>query len=246
MVGIIEEKLCLALDNINTMSEVIVRVQLLKPYMSYFKIGIGSFGAFGPEIVRLIINEGANVFLDLKFFDIPNTVYQACYEAAKLGVHIMNVHSLGGLDMMKAALQGAKKGAEEARCRVPKVIGVTVLTSFEQASLQKAWNLKVDLPQQVRYLTQQVMQAGLDGIVCAASDLIWLKPIVPESFFVVTPGISNVSGKAGSDQMRVMSPLQAIQQGSNLLVIGRAINDEETNAKRQQVAKEILQSISHS
>lgn len=230
-----KKHLCLALDEMKSLEELRERVRELKDYIGLFKVGLGSFTMWGPRAVEIIHEEGGQVFLDLKFNDIPATVEEACRRAASLGVFMCNVHASAGLEAMKAARKGAG-----TQC---KVIAVTVLTAIDESALQHDLNVSCSLNDQVLHLAKLTKEAGLDGIVCSAQDLSWIKNKLPEDFIFLTPGISGSSGKAGSDQKRVMSASEALKSGSTFLVVGRAINSKANTLERQEEARKILKEM---
>lgn len=181
------------------------------------KIGKELFTRAGPELVRELVNRGFDVFLDLKFHDIPNTVAKACAAAADLGVWMMNVHASGGRKMLEAAHEAlAKKGTDR-----PLLIAVTVLTSMGQEDLSEI-GIDVTPQQQVQRLALLSRDCGLDGVVCSPLEVAGLKKEMGGDFLLVTPGIRPTGSDSG-DQKRIMTPLQAIQTGSHYLVIGRPI-----------------------
>ena len=232
--------MCLALDNIKTINELEETVNELSPAVGLFKIGKETFTRLGSEAVKLVQRCDANVFLDLKYHDIPNTVKGASSAATEMGVYMFNVHCTGGLEMMKAAVAGAKEAAERNNIKKPKIIGVTLLTSIDNVILNKELLVGKEVNEYVLHLAKMAQEAGLDGIVCSANDLDFLKVHFPEEFMFVTPGIKGVSTSAGADQKRVSSPSGAISVGSSILVIGRAI----TNAPdRLKAAYEIIEDM---
>ena len=237
------ERVCLPLDGLNTIEEVKARVEELSPVVGLFKIGKESFTRFGPEVVKLVQDHGANVFLDLKYHDIPNTVRGAADAATKMGVFMFNIHASGGLEMMKAALEGATKAAEKYRVERPKITAVTVLTSIDQETLNAQIKVEGKVEDQVLQLAKLANEAGLDGIVCSAADLYAVKDKLPEGFMYVTPGIKGPNTPAGSDQKRVFTPGNAIEDGSTILVIGRAITGPATAEERLKAGYEVLQDI---
>lgn len=234
---------CLPLDGLNTIEEVKARVEELSPVVGLFKIGKETFTRFGPEVVKLVQKSGADVFLDLKYHDIPNTVKGAADAATKLGVYMFNVHASGGLEMMQAAAEGAKEGAAKYGTKVPKITAVTVLTSIDNDILNYQLNVPGHLSGQVLKLAQLSQQAGLDGIVCSAVDLSSIKDRLPKDFMFVTPGIKGPNTPAGADQKRVFTPGNAIEDGSSILVIGRAITGHTTPEERVQAGYEVLQDM---
>ncbi|MBU0467139.1 MAG: orotidine 5'-phosphate decarboxylase [Nanoarchaeota archaeon] len=140
---------CLPLDGLATVYDVSARVQELSPVVGLFKIGKETFTRFGPEAVRVVQSYGADVFLDLKYHDIPNTVRGAADAATQLGVRMFNVHASGGLEMMQAAVEGARNGAEKYKVEVPKIIAVTVLTSIDQKMLNNQLRVPGKVEEQV-------------------------------------------------------------------------------------------------
>ncbi|MCF7791966.1 MAG: orotidine-5'-phosphate decarboxylase [Victivallales bacterium] len=237
------EKLCLPLDGLNSIDEVKSRLEELYPVAGLFKVGKESYTRFGPLIVEIIHKFGAKVFLDLKYHDIPNTVEGAANAAANLGVYMFNVHASGGSEMMKAAKTGAQKGAGESGNVVPRIIAVTVLTSLDRNIMNNEINIQGTVEKQVFKLANLTCNAGLDGIVCSAADLYALKDQMPENFMYVTPGIKGPNTQAGKDQKRVFTPGNAVKDGADILVVGRAITGHKTAGERIQAGYEVLKDI---
>lgn len=209
-------------------------VDALDPKHCALKVGSELFTRFGTQFVKQLINKQFAVFLDLKFHDIPNTVAKSCKAGADLGVWMMNVHASGGTDMMQAA----KTALEPYGKTKPLLIAVTVLTSFNAANLTQI-GVQTPLMQQVTNLATLAYTAGLDGVVCSAHEVQAIKALCDSSFLAVTPGI-RLPDNSLDDQSRVMTPQQAIQAGSDYLVVGRPI----TQAKDPSVVvSEILASI---
>ena len=229
-----KEKVCLALDNLETLEDVKSLVSELKDYVGMYKIGKGSFTKFGPEVVNLIHSIGGEVFLDLKYHDIPNTVKDAAYSATKLGVYMFNVHASGGSEMIKAAREGITEAVEKFNLRKPKLISVTVLTSINQDIMNDELRVTGSVEEQVLHLAKLSYDNGADGIVCSAADLDFVKDKLPSNFMYVTPGVKGLVTDAGSDQKRVFTPGNAIRAGSTILVIGRAITNAEDRVKAAQ------------
>ena len=179
------------------------------------KVGKELFTSAGPQLVEKLVGRGFDVFLDLKFHDIPNTVAQACKAAAQLGVWMVNVHTLGGRRMMETTRE-----VLDALPQRPLLIGVTVLTSMNEADLAE-----IGLPApaiQVERLARLAKASGLDGVVCSAQESALLKVACGKDFKLVTPGIRPASASL-DDQNRVMTPEAAMAAGSDYLVIGRPI-----------------------
>ncbi len=235
------KKLCLPLDGLQTIGQVEQRIEELAPLVGLFKIGKESFVRFGPEVVRLVQRRGAEVFLDLKFHDIPNTVAGAARAAAELGVFLFNVHASGGLEMMTAAVQAARSVALGGGAPPARVVAVTVLTSLDRGILNGELRVEGSVEEQVLHLARLAVRAGCDGIVCSAADLRAIRPSLPEGFLYVTPGIKGPATAAGADQKRVFTPGKALRAGAGILVVGRAIT---AAADPVQAAREVLRDMS--
>ena len=211
-----ENKIIVALD-FNSSSRAVEFVDNLDPKLCRLKIGKELFTAAGPNLVETMIKKEFDVFLDLKFHDIPNTVASAVQVAADLGVWMLNVHISGGSTMMKSAKDAI---ISHGGCK-PILIGVTVLTSISSAELSEI-GINNDLKDQVVQLAKLAYQSGLDGVVCSAEEAKLLRSSMPADFILVTPGIRREQDAAG-DQKRVITPSQAIRNGSDYLVVGRPI-----------------------
>jgi len=234
------KRVCLPLDGLNTIDEVMALVKELSPYVGIFKVGKESFTRFGPKIVELIHKRGSEVFLDLKYHDIPNTVKGAAKAATELGVYMFNVHASGGKEMMKAAVAGAQEAVAQKNLRKPKIIAVTILTSIDKSIMNNELNIPGDVESQVLKFAQMTNECGLDGIVCSAADLYAIKDKLPSNFMYVTPGIAGPNQAAGADQKRVFTPGNAVKDGSTILVVGRAITGAPDKKK---AALEVLQDM---
>jgi len=277
------------------------RVEELIPVVGLFKIGKETFTRFGPEAVRLVLDRGANVFIDLKYHDIPNTISGAADAATQNAAWMFNVHASGGRAMLDAAVKARDLAQKNYGIR-PQAIAVTVLTSIGPAeyldinrplvpnlgddTLIAFQGMKTDekerqqtfaqrliergyahltfqdkrglrcnvVEQQVLNLATMASEHGLDGVVCSAADLYAIKDELPSGFKFITPGIKGPNTPAGYDQMRVFTPGNAVQDGSTILVIGRAITDprskeqrergvEVTSEMRHQAGYEVLQDM---
>lgn len=214
----LSSKIIVALD-FETITEAEKLISALSPQACRLKVGITLFTQWGPAGIKTLQNKGFEIFLDLKFHDIPQQVFGACKAAAQLGVWMFNVHALGGLAMLKAAKQGAVEGAHGGK--QPLLIGVTLLTS---ASTQELTQIGIpdSVPQTVQRLAALCFEAGLDGVVCSAQEASLLKNTFGSNFLCVTPGIRLPSDNK-QDQQRIMTPQQAVSAGSDYLVIGRSI-----------------------
>jgi orotidine-5'-phosphate decarboxylase len=188
----------------------------LDPRHCRLKVGLELYTAAGPPVVRALVAQGFDVFLDLKYHDIPNTVAQACAQAAQLGVWMLNVHALGGAAMMKAAQQ-----AIGAVTRPPILIGVTILTSHADEDLEGI-GLGAGAEGHVLRLAALARGAGLQGVVCSPREVTPLRAQFGDDLVLVTPGIRPASADA-DDQRRTLTPREALVLGSDFLVIGRPI-----------------------
>ena len=225
-------KLFIAIDQ-NDINKAKELIQKLPSQMCGIKVGKELFTACGPEIIQWIQEKGFKVFLDLKYHDIPNTVEKACFVASKMGVSILNVHALGGIDMMLAAKEGVDKSNNN-----PYLIAVTLLTSMDSDGL-KSIGFTSNVDKQILNLAKNASQAKMNGIVCSAKDIVNIKDVLPERFLYVTPGI-RLSSSAKDDQKRISTPFEAIKSGSNILVIGRPITQAKNpEAVLNQIMKEI-------
>ncbi len=211
-----DPKVIIALDY-DDQQAALAFVNTLSPQLCRLKVGKEMFTLFGPEFVKQLIAKGFDVFLDLKFHDIPNTVAKACKAAANLGVWMVNVHASGGIEMMKAT----KKAISESRNPQTKLIAVTVLTSMDQQQLADVVP-DVTPAEQVVKLATLTNAAGLDGVVCSAQEAVMLRETLDDSFLLVTPGIRPAGADVG-DQKRVMTPQDAMKAGVSYLVMGRPI-----------------------
>ena len=193
-------------------------VDSISPDLCRLKVGKELFTSAGPQLVRGMVDRGFDVFLDLKFHDIPNTVNKAVSAACELGVWMVNVHALGGRSMLQAA-----RAAVDARdpANRPLLIAVSVLTSMDEAALNEI-GVARSVEDSVLELTRLALDCGLDGMVCSALEVAALRQQFGASPVLVTPGI-RPAGSASDDQQRIMTPQQALAAGSNYLVIGRPV-----------------------
>src|SRR6516225_6218820 len=195
-----------ALD-VSTVDAALKLAEEIRPAIGAFKIGSELFTTGGPEIVRRIRASGASVFLDLKFHDIPNTVAKAVAAATRLDVQMLTIHTSGGIEMMRAAENAAQDAARHAGRAAPLVLGVTVLTSMDGATLSEiGW--KSDVGKQVERLADLAVRAGLRGLVCSPLEIARLRQILPEAIELVTPGIRSGTERT-DDQKRTLTAKQA-------------------------------------
>lgn len=232
-----KDRLIVALD-VPDRASALTLVEQLSGLVGMFKIGSQLFTAEGPDLVREIVRGGEKVFLDLKFHDIPNTVAGAVESAARLGVSILNVHTLGGSEMMRAAAHAVGDRGLLWITR-PAVLGVTVLTSMDKADLADV-GIPSDLSAEVVRLATLAQDSGLDGIVASPHEIRLIREcITAERFIILTPGIRPAWSSKG-DQKRIATPADAIRDGADFLVIGRAITD---NDNPRAAAERILEEI---
>ena len=226
-------RIIVALDYDNQ-ADALALVSKLDPTQCRLKVGKEMFTHFGPSFIKELHNKSFEIFLDLKFHDIPNTVAKACRAAADLGVWMINCHASGGLAMMKTAKDALAEYGQDA----PLFTGVTVLTSMSQEDLEQS-GITMSISERVQLLAKLTQQAGLDGIVCSALEAEELRAQLGPDFLLVTPGIRPPNA-AADDQKRIMTPARAIDSGSSYLVIGRPITKSDDPMKS---LSEISQSI---
>lgn len=206
----------IALDNLDRDAAITLAKQL-NPHKCRLKVGKELFTAYGPALVEELMKLNFEIFLDLKFHDIPNTTGKACLAAAKLGVWMLNVHTLGGVAM----LESAREAIDKVTSHRPLLVGVTLLTSLtEQDLLTLGFHKKLE--EQVLSLATLAFNAGLDGVVCSPQESAILRQTFGKEFCLVTPGI-RLADSPMDDQKRCLTPEAAFSQGSDYLVIGRPI-----------------------
>ena len=211
-------KLIVSLD-VDNLSQAIELIDILSPKVKIFKVGVAPFTNFGEQLLAKLHSAQKEVFLDLKFHDIPNTVKSAAKICAQKNVFMMNFHCLGGLKMLQAAVAGVK----EAGTKKPLLIGVTILTSMEETDMQDV-GLQTPVQERVIALARLAKNAGLDGVVASAQEARLIKENIGQDFIVITPGIRPVWAITGKeDQKRVLTPRQAIDNGADYIVVGRPV-----------------------
>ena len=215
MVEVTGPRVIVALDYPDAVSALQL-VARLTPDLCRLKVGKELFTRAGPQLVENLAGRGVDVFLDLKFHDIPNTVASACHAAADLGVWMVNVHALGGERMLLAAREGLERATQP-----PLLIAVTILTSMDTNDLA-AVGLSGSPEDNVVRLAALAHQSGLDGVVCSSRETVIIRNKLGPDFSLITPGI-RPAGSQADDQRRVMTPADAIRAGSNYLVIGRPV-----------------------
>ncbi len=233
------DRLIVALD-VDTVAQAEGLVDRLHGVAARFKIGSQLFTAAGPSAVEAVMKRGGEVFLDLKFHDIPNTVAGAAREAARLGVFMFNVHASGGAAMMRAAADGAAQAARTLGVRRPLAIAVTVLTSLDRRALARELGLVSSVEGHVLHLAALAREAGLDGAVASPGEVRGLRAQLGPAWVIVTPGV-RPAGADLNDQARVATPGEAARAGAHYLVVGRPITGAADPAR---AAEAIVREIS--
>jgi len=220
----LKAEIILALD-VDSVKKAKYFVNKLYPRIKTFKVGSQLFTLSGPKTVELIRKKGASVFLDLKFFDIPNTVANAVRQAVRLKVKMLTVHILGGEDMLRCAVKAAREESKRLKLRKPLLIGVTVLTSKDAS------------PRRVLKLAKIGLHAGLDGVVSSAKEAALLRKEIKKKFIIITPGV-RLNTQISDDQKRIATPDEANKAGVNFIVVGRPILEAKNPV---QVVEQITQ-----
>jgi orotidine-5'-phosphate decarboxylase len=215
-------RLIFALDVGDGLDEALLWVRRLRDHVGLFKVGKEAFTSLGPEIVRRIRQEGAEVFLDLKFHDIPNTVARAAEAACGLGVAMFNVHASGGKRMMADAAEAVRRYSGERNLAPPVVLAVTVLTSLDGKDL-KDIGFSLDVDGMVLRLAGLARDAGAGGVVASPHDAAAIRQACGRDFVIVTPGIRGADPVPGDDQKRAWSAAEAVRAGADYVVVGRPI-----------------------
>ncbi len=239
------DRIIAALD-VPTADEAREIIEELRGEVGAFKVGLQLFTAAGASFVREIISRDVKIFLDVKFHDIPNTVAKAAVEVARLGVWMFNIHALGGSEMMSRTVSEVGEICEKENLRQPKIIGVTVLTSANDETLNEV-GIEKNIDAQVLRLAQLTAKCEMDGVVASPRETVTIREnIKKKDFLIVTPGVRpkletwNVKLETSDDQKRVMTPKDAVHSGSDYLVIGRPILQA---ADKVQAVRKILEEI---
>ena len=232
-----KERLIIAVD-VATREKALSLIDELKSDVKYFKIGLEIFSSCGPSIVRDISRIGCQIFLDLKYHDIPNTVTKAAMSVTLPGVFMLNLHALGGYEMMKKAADAVRQEADRSKIARPKVIAVTILTSMDEMALKKA-GISDTMDAEVLRLAGLAKEAGLDGVVASPLEVKTLREALGRDFLIVAPGV-RPSWAATGDQKRIATPAQAIASGASYIVVGRPVTEAKD---RKEAAKRILEEM---
>lgn len=231
------ERLIVALD-FPTEKEARALVETLADTVGYYKVGLELFLNSRGTIIDYLKAQNKQIFLDLKFHDIPNTVAQAARWATSLGVDMFNVHASGGQEMLKRTMEAIRETAEKENLTLPKIIGVTILTSFDEAGLAGV-GFKEPIEQTAQNLAKLCLNAGLDGVVCSPHEVRGIKAQGGPEFLTVCPGIRPAWAAVG-DQKRITTPADAIKIGVDYMVVGRPITQA---SEPKEAALKILQEI---
>jgi orotidine-5'-phosphate decarboxylase len=233
-----KERLIVALD-VDSVEEALSLVSRLQDHVGVFKVGMQLFNSEGPDVVRRIQNAGGRVFLDLKLHDIPNTVGQASAVLTRQRVFMFNVHTAGGSEMMKKAVDMTRQEAVDSGIPLPLVIGVTVLTSINQDILENEMGVARSVEEQVVRWAQLAKASGLNGVVASPKEIRAIRAACGNDFLIITPGV-RPAWAAVNDQKRVMTPKEAVEAGASYLVVGRPITGA---ADPVEAAKRIVEEM---
>jgi orotidine-5'-phosphate decarboxylase len=214
-------EICLALD-VDDPKQALDLVKNLGGTVDLFKIGLQLYCEQGNSFVSSIKTLGATVFLDLKFFDIPNTVANACKSVTRLGVDIINVHALGGSEMLQASIDAVNNEADRLGIKAPKLLGVTILTSINTQILKQEMGISGAAEENAVRLAELCKKVGLDGVVASPIETPKIRKACGDNFIIATPGIRPAQSDK-NDQKRIATPREAATNGANILVIGRPI-----------------------
>ena len=231
------DRLIVALD-LDGEEKAVAMAEKLKNDVKLFKIGLELFSSCGPDIINRIKETGSEIFLDLKFYDIPTTVAKAAAAVTKLEPFIFNVHALGGLEMMKRTAEAVANEAAKFKIAKPRVLAVTILTSFDEKALKEI-GISGSSKDAVLMLAHLAKKAGLDGVVASPEETKLIRKELGEGFLIVTPGVRPIWA-ASNDQKRIATPSAAIKDGADYIVVGRPITESKDPA---EAAREILKEM---
>jgi len=236
------EMLIFALDVDKGIEEAMTWVERLRDHLEIFKVGKESYTRYGPNIVQRIQESGKKVFLDLKFHDIPNTVAGAAAGAVKQGVYMLNVHALGGKEMMEKTVAAVSKVAQEAALPTPIILAVTVLTSLNDGDL-KQMGFNYSASELTVRLAKLAMDSGISGVVASAHDIVNIRKACGDDFIIVTPGIREATS-AGDDQKRISTVRDAIMRGADYIVVGRPVRQAAVPVQKvEEIVSEITEGL---
>lgn len=237
----IKEKIVLALD-VDTLEEAKDLILQLKDYVGVFKVGLQLYTQNGNEIIDFMKEQGLEFFLDVKLLDIPNTVAKASENIVRRGASFFNIHTLGGAEMMRQCVKSAKETANELGQKEPFILGVTVLTSISDEVLNNELEIPAKASDYVLKLAKLAKDSGLDGVVASVWEAKKIKEICGQDFKVLCPGI-RPEWSLKNDQQRAATPIVAVQEGADYLVIGRAVTAAEDKVKAMQMIYEEMDKV---
>ena len=221
------EKIIIALDGMdkNNVFNLLEKI----PEIIWVKVGLELFVSEGPDVLSILRDKGKKIFLDLKFHDIPTTVARACFAASQTGSEFISLHTCAGIKALRMAKEAAYEGAAKVNLMPPKLLGITILTSWTQASFAADLLIDQSIDQRVKHLAEIASNSGLEGCVCSPREVKFLREIYPVTFELVTPGIRSL-GSDVNDQSRISDASEALNMGASRLVIGRAITQAKDPA----------------
>ena len=214
------EKIIIALDGMDKNNVFNLLEEI--PEIIWVKVGLELFASEGPDILSTLRDRGKKIFLDLKFHDIPTTVARACFAASQTGAELISLHTCAGIKALEMANEAVNEGAAKVNLMPPKLLGITILTSWTSKSFSSDLLINQSIDQRVKHLAEIASKSGLGGCVCSPREVQILREIYPATFELVTPGIRSL-GSNFNDQSRVSDASEAIKMGASKLVIGRAI-----------------------
>ncbi len=221
------EKIIIALDGMDKKN--VFNLLETIPEIIWVKVGLELFVNEGPDVLSILRDKGKKIFLDLKFHDIPTTVARACFAASKTGAEFISLHTCAGIKALKMANEAAYEGAAKNNLKPPKLLGITILTSWTRESFAGDLLINQSIDQRVMHLAEVASKSGLGGCVCSPKEVKLLREVYPETFELVTPGIRSL-GSDINDQSRVSDASEALKMGASRLVIGRAITQSNDPA----------------
>ncbi len=239
-----KDRIILALD-VDTLEEVEHFTSLLKDYVGYFKVGLQLYTACGFDAVEIIKKHGGKVYFDGKFHDIPNTVAKASVNLMKKGIDFFNINASGGSKMISTTVKLCKETAKKLEIAPPTILGVTLLSSFGQRTLTEELNVKVNIDEYVAHITRIAKEAGISGVVASATEAKRIRQELGEDFMIMCPAI-RPTWSVVNDQIRVVSPSDAIHAGVDYMVIGRPITSaEDPVAAAKLIINEIEEALNN-
>lgn len=238
----IKKKIVLALD-VETIEEAKKLVDELSFYTGTFKVGLQLFMRYGLEIIKYILSKNSNFFLDVKLHDIPNTVKKASENIVLNGANFFNVHASGGIEMMKAAREGADYAAQKLNKKPPVILGVTILTSISQDIIKNEFEIDKDVSDFAIRLAYLARKAGLDGVVASPVEVERIKKELGQDFKVLCPGIRPV-WSLKDDQKRTATPSNTLKRGADYIVLGRAVTKAKNKIEAMKKIYEEIREIS--